>query len=177
MIELDCQSPDAKPGPGLRCGLLDWTEEYCRGRLLEMAEWKVTGWGVRLTISLQWWQRTGHYHRNNQYLCSLFTVRYISYFYCVYVTSKLIFGSYLTLQLQICHRYWMDGKPTGVKDDVCVAVYARENFFKAWGDTNCKDQNKKWICEKPEDNWGWCRYLPWKWWTRGSPLLLNHWTF
>ncbi|TNM95488.1 hypothetical protein fugu_016571 [Takifugu bimaculatus] len=50
--------------------------------------------------------------------------------------------------------YWMDGNPTGVKDDVCVAVYARENFFKAWGDTNCNAQNKKWICEKAEHKWG-----------------------
>lgn len=55
---------------------------------------------------------------------------------------------------QICRRYWMDGNPTGVKDDVCVAVYARENFFKAWGEVNCNAQNKKWICERAEDKWG-----------------------
>lgn len=56
--------------------------------------------------------------------------------------------------LQICHRYWMDGNPTGIKENVCVVVYARENFFKAWGEANCDTQNKKWICERAEDKWG-----------------------
>lgn len=50
--------------------------------------------------------------------------------------------------------YWMDGEPDVDDYDACVAVYARENIFKAWGDAQCDDRNKKWICEKAQDNWG-----------------------
>lgn len=52
MIELNRHAPGTKPGTELQCGLLDRTEEFSSGRLLEMARWKVTGRGVRL-IALQ----------------------------------------------------------------------------------------------------------------------------
>lgn len=48
----------------------------------------------------------------------------------------------------------MDGEPNVEYLDACVAVYARENIFKAWVDVECNDRNKKWICEKAQDNWG-----------------------
>lgn len=54
----------------------------------------------------------------------------------------------------MCCRYWMDGEPDVDDYDACGAVYARENIFKAWGDAQCDDRNKKWICEKAQDNWG-----------------------
>ncbi|XP_026212317.1 CD209 antigen-like protein E [Anabas testudineus] len=43
--------------------------------------------------------------------------------------------------------YWNDGEPNDVNDEDCAAVYARENFFKAWNDVRC-GATMKWICEK-----------------------------
>lgn len=64
----------------------------------------------------------------------------------------ILYSVCVTLQLQICCRYWMDGEPNVDADDACVAVYARENIFKAWVDVECSDENKKWICEKAQEN-------------------------
>lgn len=47
----------------------------------------------------------------------------------------------------------MDGEPDVDQNAACVAVYARENIYKAWGDEECSDGNKKWICEKAQENW------------------------
>ncbi|XP_069574660.1 CD209 antigen-like protein C [Brachyistius frenatus] len=43
--------------------------------------------------------------------------------------------------------YWNDGEPNDVDGEDCVAVYARENFFKSWNDFRCAVP-QKWICEK-----------------------------
>lgn len=48
----------------------------------------------------------------------------------------------------------MDGQPVVADDEACVAVYPRENIFKAWANAECGDRSKKWICEKAQDNWG-----------------------
>ncbi|KAM8737851.1 uncharacterized protein AB9X84_022766 [Acanthopagrus schlegelii] len=48
--------------------------------------------------------------------------------------------------------YWMDGEPNTIDREVCVAVYAKENFFMAWNDVRCDAQVLKWICEKAPTN-------------------------
>lgn len=44
-------------------------------------------------------------------------------------------------------RYWNDGEPNDLGDEDCAALYAIENFFKAWNDAKCAFP-MKWICEK-----------------------------
>lgn len=78
----------------------------------------------------------------NQYLC-LFTLTY-----------QTVIVYFVTTQLQMCCRYWLDGEPNVDDNDACVAVYGKENIFKSWRDAECDDRNKKWICEKAQDNWG-----------------------
>lgn len=80
----------------------------------------------------------------NQYLC-LFTLTF---------QTAILYAVCINPQLQMCCRYWMDGEPDIDDSDACVAVYARENIFKAWGDAQCDDRSKKWICEKAQDKWG-----------------------
>lgn len=43
--------------------------------------------------------------------------------------------------------YWMDGEPNNLDDEICVGVYPKTNFFKAWNDVRC-DAKINWICEK-----------------------------
>ncbi|XP_073339848.1 uncharacterized protein [Pagrus major] len=52
----------------------------------------------------------------------------------------------------LAEGYWMDGEPNNIDPEVCVAVYAKENFFKAWNDVRCDSTRMKWICEKAPTN-------------------------
>ncbi|XP_028252059.1 CD209 antigen-like protein E [Parambassis ranga] len=56
-------------------------------------------------------------------------------------TWKWIDGKHLA------EAYWNDGEPNNVGEEDCAALYARENFFKAWNDAKCAVP-MKWICEK-----------------------------
>lgn len=46
----------------------------------------------------------------------------------------------------------MDGEPNNIDREVCVGVYAKENFFMAWSDVRCDARGMKWICEKAPTN-------------------------
>ncbi|CAN9502188.1 unnamed protein product [Ophioblennius macclurei] len=43
--------------------------------------------------------------------------------------------------------YWDRGEPDNEFNEDCAAVQAKENFFTAWRDTDCRS-SLKWICEK-----------------------------
>ncbi|XP_062253296.1 CD209 antigen-like protein B [Platichthys flesus] len=47
----------------------------------------------------------------------------------------------------LAEGYWEDLEPIDSGGEICVEVFPRENFFKAWKTSGC-GSGRKWICEK-----------------------------